>query len=93
MKQADLIIRRHEAKGLEYIAASVIEEYICEIDQRYLEGKLQKRHYDRTMREIERFADFAGSGKKPVTPPSPLKGTKQKLSPEFGQLADSFVAG
>lgn len=28
LKQADLIIRRHEAKGLEYIAVSVIEEYI-----------------------------------------------------------------
>lgn len=93
LKQADFIIRRHEVKGLEYIAASVIEEYICEINHRYLEGKLQKRHYDRTMREIERFAAFADSGQKPVAPPSPLKGTRQKLSPEFGQLADNFVAG
>ena len=93
LKQADFIIRRHEVKGLGYIAASVIEEYICEINQRYLEGKLQKRHYDRTMREIERFAAFADSGQKPVTPSSPLKGTRQKLSSEFGQLADNFVAG
>lgn len=93
LKQADLIIRRHEARGLEHIDASVIEEYICEIDQRYLEGNLKKRYYDRTMREIERFVEFACSGKNPVAPSSPLKGVRQKLSPEFGQIADSFVAG
>lgn len=93
LKQADLIVRRHENKGLEYIEPSVIAEYMREIDQRYLEGKIQKRHYTRTMREIRRFADFAGSGHKPVAPPSPLKGVRQKLSPEFSCIADSFVVG
>ncbi len=93
LKQADLIVRMHENKGLEYINPSIIAEYMREIDQRYLDGKIQKKHYSRTVREIRRFADFVGSGQDPVAPPSPLKGVRQKLSPEFEHIADSFVAG
>ena len=45
LKQADLIVRRHENKGLEYIEPYVIAEYMWEIVQRYLQGKIQKRHF------------------------------------------------
>lgn len=91
LKRADLIIRRHENQGLEYFDRTIISDYLQEIDERYFNGKIQKLHYTRIIREIRRFADFACSGRSQL--PNPCQGSRQKLSPEFEKIADGFVSG
>lgn len=53
---------------------------------------MQKPHYERTKREIDRFVSYVYSGKSSALP-SPLCGARQKLTPKFEQIAEEFIAG
>lgn len=91
LKRADQIIRRHEERGLGYIDPDIISDYSREIEKRYFKGKIQKRYYRSIVREIQRFVNFAVN--KNCRPASPLRGSRQKLTPEFERIADGFVSG
>jgi len=92
LTRAKLIIRRHENRGLEYIDASIIADYSREIDERYFNGEIKKHYYYGLTREVRRFADFMDSGRSDALP-SPLKGARQNLTPEYKRIADEFVSG
>ena len=91
LKRADLIIQRHENQGLEYLDQAVITSYLQEIDERYFRGRMQKRHYTSTIREIQRFVDYAYSGRSRL--PNPRQGCRQKLSTGFEKIAEGFISG
>lgn len=92
LKRADQIIRRHMNQGLSHLDLAIIADYSREIDERYFCGALKKRHYWSITREIQRFVDYSSSGKSDALP-SPLRGARQKLTPEFERIADEFVSG
>ncbi|MCM1344621.1 MAG: tyrosine-type recombinase/integrase [Muribaculaceae bacterium] len=92
IRRADLIIRRHMDKGLECLDRDTIRAYTREIDGKYYNGGMQRRHYERTRREIDRFAAYAFSGRRNLLP-SPLRGVRQKLSPEFEGIVAEFLSG
>ncbi len=91
LKRADQIIRRHEDHGLNYINPDIISEYSQEIEERYFNGKIQKRYYRSIVREIQRFVSFAVE--KNCRSVSPLRGSRQNLTPEFERIAVGFVNG
>lgn len=91
IKRAELIVRRHVVQGVEHISSDIIAGYSCEIDERYFSGELKKRYYWSLKREIQRFVDYVDSGKSDM-PPSPLRGARQTLTPEFEQIADEFLS-
>lgn len=92
IKRADLIIRRHLNRDSEYLLPNVIIEYIQEIDERYFNGDMKRRYHERVRREIERFVNYASSGNSSMQP-SPLRGARQKLLPEFEQISEEFLSG
>lgn len=92
VRRADLIIRRHQNNGLEHLDPDIIIGYTREIDERYFNGDLQRRYHERARREIDRFVSYACSGKSDALP-SPLRGARKKLTPEFHQIAEEFVSG
>lgn len=92
VKRAGLIIRRHQDKGLVYFNQAIVNQYICEIDESYFKGGMQKKYYDRLRGEVERFVCYVQSGKGGALP-SPLRGAKQKLTPGFERIAEEFIAG
>jgi site-specific recombinase XerD len=92
LKRAGLIIRRHENQGLDCIDTSLIADYSREIDERYYNGDLNRHYYYGLTREIQRFVNFIGTGRSDALP-SPLRGSKQELSPEFAKIADEFISG
>lgn len=91
LKRADQIIRWHENRGLDYINPDIISEYSHEIEERYFKGEIQKRYYRSIVREIQRFVNFAVD--KNCRLVNPLRGSRQKLGPEFERIADGFVSG
>ena len=92
LKRAGAIIRQHEDQGLEHIDPTVIASYSREIDDRYYNGDLTKHYYRGLTREVQRFVNFVDSGKSEALP-NPIRGSRQKLTPEFEQIADDFVSG
>ena len=92
IRRADLIIRQHMNKGLEYLDRDTICAYTREIDGKYFNGGMQRRHYERTRREIDRFVAYAFSGIQTLLP-SPLRGARQGLSPEFEGIVAEFLSG
>lgn len=92
VRRADLIIRRHLNSGLEYLDLDIIISYAQEFDERCFNGDVKKRYHERAKREIDRFVSYACSGKGGALP-SPLRGARQKLSPEFERIAEEFISG
>ena len=43
VKRAGLIIQRHQDKGLVYFNQAIVNQYICEIDESYFKGGMQKK--------------------------------------------------
>ena len=62
VKRAELMIRRHLNVGLEYFDQAVVNLYTSEIDDKYFKGNMQKKHYERTKREIDRFVSYVNTG-------------------------------
>ena len=91
LKRAGVIIRRHEDQGLECIDPEIIADYAREIDDRYFNNELKWHYYRALTREIQRFVNYVDSGKSDALP-SPLRGSKQKLTPKFEQIANVFVS-
>lgn len=92
VKRAELMIRRHLNAGLAYFDQTVINCYMGEIDDKYFKGNMQKKHYERTRREIDRFVSYVCLGEIDALP-STLRGARQKLTPKFEQIAEEFIAG
>lgn len=92
VRRAELLIRKHLTNGLDYLDQTIVNGYVKEIDDRYFKGEIEKRHYDRTKREITRFVNYANSGSG-ASLPSILRGARQKLTPEFQKIADDFLSG
>lgn len=92
IRRADLIIRQHMNKGLEYLDRDTICAYTREIGGKYFNGGMQRRHYERTRREIDRFVAYAFSGIQTLLP-GPLRGARQGLSPEFEGIVAEFLSG
>ena len=91
LRRADLIIRRHLDKGLEYLNSDIIVGYAQEIDERYFNGDMKRRYHERARREIDRFVGYSCSGNSGALP-SPLRGARQKLTPEFERIAGEFIS-
>lgn len=85
VKRADLMIRRHLNVGLVYFDQTVINHYMSEIDDKYFKGNMQKTHYERTKREIDRFVSFVCTGRIDALS-STLRGARQELRPRFEQI-------
>lgn len=92
VRRAELMIRRHLNTDLAYFDHAVINRYISEIDDKYFKGNMQKTHYERTRREIDRFVCFVCTGRIDALS-STLRGARQELTPKFEQIAKEFVAG
>lgn len=92
VKRAELMIRRHQNMGLAHFDQTVINRYTSEIDEKYFCGNMQKKHYERAKREIDRFVSYVRFGKSDALPSS-LRGARQKLMPKFEQIAEEFIAG
>lgn len=92
VKRAELIIRRHLNAGLAYFDQTTINRYTGEIDDKYFKGNMQKKHYERTKREIDRFVSYVCIGRIDSLP-STLRGARQELTPKFEQIAKEFAAG
>ncbi len=91
-KRADFMIRRHLNAGLAYFDQTIINRYMDEIDDKYFKGNMQKKHYERTKREIDRFVSYVCTGRIDSLS-STLRGARQELTPKFEQIAKEFVAG
>ncbi len=92
VRRAELMIRRHLNVGLAYFDQAIINCYTGEIDDKYFKGNMQKKHYDRTKREIDRFVSYVRTGRIDALQ-STLRGARQKLTQKFEQIAEEFVAG
>jgi site-specific recombinase XerD len=92
LKRAGVIIRRHEDQGLEYIDPTVVADYSQEINERYYNSELTKHYYRDLAREIQRFVSYVDTGAGGLLP-SPLRGSRQKLTPWFEQIAEDFISG
>lgn len=92
VRRAELIIRKHLTNGLDYLDQAIIDGYAKEIDDRYFNGTIERKHYERTKREIARFVYYAYSGSGGALP-SVLRGARQKLTPEFEKIAEDFLSG
>ena len=90
VRRAELMIRRHLNVGLAYFDQAVINRYTGEIDDKYFKGKMQKKHYERTKREIDRFVSYVCTGRIDSLS-STLRGARQELTPKFEQIAKEFV--
>lgn len=92
IRRAELLIRRHLNVGLAYFDQVIINRYTGEIDNKYFKGNMQKKHYERTKREIDRFVSYVCTGRIDALS-STLRGARQKLTPKFEQIAEEFIAG
>lgn len=92
VKRAELMIRRHLSTGLAYFDQTVINHYMGEIDDKYFKGNMQKKHYERTKREIDRFVSYVCTGRIDALA-STLQGARQELTPKFEQIVKEFIAG
>ncbi len=92
VKRAELIIRQHLNVGLAYFDQAIINRYMGEIDDKYFKGNMQKKHYERTKREIDRFVNYVCTGRIDALA-STLRGARQELTPKFKQIAEEFIAG
>ena len=92
LKRAGVIVRRHEDQGLEFIEPAVVSDYSQEINERYYNSELTKHYYRGLTREIQRFVSYVDSGTGGLLP-SPLRGSRQKLTSWFEQIAEEFVSG
>ena len=92
LKRAAVIIQRHENQGLEHIDPDIISDYAHEVDERYYNGIMTKHYHRGLTREIQRFVNYVDSGKSEALP-NPIRGSRQKLTPKFEQVADEFVSG
>lgn len=92
VRRAELMVRQHLNAGLEYFDQAIINHYISRIDNKYFKGDMQKRHYERAKREIDRFVSYVHSGKSEALP-STLRGARQKLTSGFEEIAEEFIAG
>ena len=92
VKRAELMIRRYLNAGLAYFDQTLINRYMGEIDDKYFKGNMQKKHYERTKREIDRFVSYICTGRINSLS-STLLGARQELTPKFEQIAKEFVAG
>lgn len=92
VRRAELMVRQHLNARLEYFDQAVINHYISRIDNKYFKGDMQKRHYERAKREIDRFVSYVHSGKSEALP-STLRGARQRLTSGFEEIAEEFIAG
>ncbi len=63
VKRTELMIRRHLNVGLAYFDQTIINRYMGEVDDKYFKGNMQKKHYERTKREIDRFVSYVCTGR------------------------------
>ena len=89
VRRAELMIRRHMNAGLAYFDQAVVNRYISEIDDKYFKGDMQKKHYERTKREIDRFVCYVCTGRIDALA-STLRGARQELTPKFEKIAKEF---
>ena len=92
IRRAETIIRRHENQGMKFLNPEIVADYAREIQERHFAGEMKRRYHERAMREIERFVSYACTGNASALP-SPLRGSKVKLTPEFARIADEFLSG
>ena len=92
VRRAELIIRRHQNAGLAYFDQAIVNCYTGEIDDKYFKGNMQKTHYERSKREIDRFVSYVHTGRSDALP-STLRGARQRPTPKFEQMAEEFIAG
>ena len=92
LKYANIIIQRHQNIGLECLDPEIFLSYVQEVDEKFLAGQLTKHYYGSVRRAVEKFVAYVCSGKTSMLP-SPLRGARQKLSPVFQQIADTFLSG
>ncbi len=92
VRRAELMVRRHQNAGLTYFEQAIINCYTGEIDDKYFKGNMQKKHYERTRREIDRFVSYICTGRIDALS-STLRGVRQKLTPHFEKIAEEFIAG
>lgn len=92
VRRAELMVRRHQNAGLVYFDQTIINRYTGEIDDKYFKGNMQKKHYERAKREIDRFVSYVCTGRIDALP-STLRGARQELTPRFERIAEEFIAG
>lgn len=90
VKRTELMIRRHLNVGLAYFDQTIINRYMGEVDDKYFKGNMQKKHYERTKLEIDRFVSYVCTGRIDSLS-STLRGARQELTPKFEQIAKEFV--
>ena len=92
LRRAELIVRKHQNNGVEYLDLTIVNGYVQEIDERYFNGEMARRYHERTKREIDRFVNFAYTGDCAALT-NPICGARQKLTPEFERITEEFLTG
>ncbi len=92
LKCANLIIRRHQNNGLDYLEPEIFRNYVQAVDEKFLAGGMGKNRYGSVRHAVEKFVTYICSGNAGMLP-NPRKGARQKLSPAFQQIADGFLSG
>jgi len=62
-RRAEIITRRHLNASLVYFNQAIINRCTNEIDDKYFKGNMQKKHYERTKHEIDRFVSYVCTGR------------------------------
>jgi Site-specific recombinase XerD len=88
---AGMVIKRHESKGLTWFEEETIGTYLQDTENRFYEGKITKRKYNKIIFNTDRLLHYLESG---VIIPKKnlLKGSRCEILPEFKSIVDSFLA-
>ncbi|MDR0302606.1 MAG: tyrosine-type recombinase/integrase [Treponema sp.] len=90
LQRAAMIISIHERRGKEFFDGEIIVEYIRDINDRFYNGEITKKHSKVLHRETERLLWFAESGE--IKMPNPQQGARQTLTSEFERIAEGYLS-
>lgn len=87
---AGMVIKRHESKGLTWFEDETISEYLGYTENRFYEGEITKRKYNKIIFNTNLLLSYLESGII-VPKKNSLKGSRCEIQPEFERIADAFL--
>jgi site-specific recombinase XerD len=90
LSRANGLVHLHERKLSQCLNPEIVSEYCRDFDRRLYEGKIGLPYHRDLMRDVQRFLRYAEYGT--VEQPSPLKGCRYVVLPEFERISDAYLA-
>lgn len=85
-----VMLKMHEERGAEYLEREIVADYTTSVRKRYDDGEIGRVYHNNVMRNINRFLEYAETGK--IVRENPRKGSRYTLTPEFERIADGYLA-